>query len=184
MRRLFLVVLLFALAGASWAIDIKGKWGLGVGIGPSKWRLSEIEASLIRGKTERTALILDLKADQTYSESKYPFQVARYANLSFGPRIRRFTRPKERLSPYWDVYAHAVAFNSSPPLSGLYNRMAGVESGLAGGVEYFTPWHFTLAAHTDLFTVEVDRLWSPGFVMWTETATLQVSPALQLRVYF
>jgi hypothetical protein len=185
MRRVFLVVLLLALAGTAQAIDIKGKWGLGVGIGPAKWRLSEIETSLIRGKTERTAWILDLKADQTYSGSSEPsVQVARYANLSFGPRIRRFTRPKERLSPYWDVYAHTVAFNSSPPISGFYNRMAGVESGLAGGVEYFTPWHFTLAAHTDLFTVEVVRLWSPGFVMWTESATLQISPALQLRVYF
>ena len=184
MRRLFLVVLLLALTGTTQAIDIKGKWGLGVGVGPAKWRLSEIETSLIRGKTERTAWILDLKADQTYSTSNGPFQVARYAHLSFGPRIRRFTRPKERLSPYWDVYAHAVAFNSSPPLSSFYNRMAGVESGLAGGVEYFTPWHFTLAAHTDLFTVEVDRLWSKDSHMWAEYSTLQVSPALQLRVYF
>lgn len=186
-RRILVGFVLLVLAGGSHATDIKGKWGLGVGIGPTKWRLLEIETSLIRGKTERTAWILDFNADQTYSQAKdstgHLLFVTRVAHISLGPRIRRFTRPKERFSPYWDVFIHGHGSNSGT--NDTYTRLAGVETGLAGGVEYFTPWHFSLAAHTSLLTVEATRMWSKGYhPQWEETTTLGLSPLLQLRVYF
>ena len=189
MRRLFLVVLLLALAGTSQAIDIKGKWGLGVGTG--SFIGSSAEASLIRGKTERTAWILDMQFGQSYEFTRdttayYSYKQQSY-NLELGPRFRRFTRPRADLSPYGDFYLHYQGIMSGTTLNGTTG--VGFKSGLAGGVEYFTPWHFTLAAQTRI--LEVSALWS--WVEVNEKITKRgiseqvkfgLQPGLQLRVYF
>jgi len=44
MRRLFLVILLLAMAGTAGAIDIKGKWGLGVG---GRWDYRFLRRSIV-----------------------------------------------------------------------------------------------------------------------------------------
>jgi hypothetical protein len=192
MRRLFLVVLLLALAGTAGAIDIKGKWGLGVGTG--SFLGSGAEASLIRGKTERTAWILDLSVYQYYSDSRIDStrqldKIQRTVNISAGPCFRRFTRPQAKLSPYWDVFLHYNFKSNVSKYEGSYST--GGEGGLAGGLEYFTPWHFTLAAHTKIFSVSMSRNWTrAGGVEsivshgWDEMARFTLSPQLQLRVYF
>lgn len=194
MRRLFLLVLLLALAGTSWAIDIKGKWGLGVGTG--SFIGSGAEASLIRGKTERTALILDININQKYEERRINptldlERLERSARVTFGPRIRRYTRPTARLSPYWDVFAHFTGANTSygSPNGVDNNYSAGGETGFAGGVEYFTPWYFTLAAHTGLFMASASRLWGHDYADREYrggkfSTNLGFSPMLQVRVYF
>ena len=193
MRRLFLVVLLLALAGTTQAIDIKGKWGLGVGTGT--FIGSGGEASLIRGKTERTAWILDMSIFHQYEEKRIDTtlqldRLQRLADVSFGPRIRRFTRPGAKLSPYWDVFVHLIGMNYSYSSPGGTDNdySAGGEAGCAGGVEYFTPWHFTLAAHTGLFKASASRLWGYDFREeyrgWKFNTNLGFSPKLQVRVYF
>jgi len=194
MRRLFLVVLLLVLAGTAGAIDIKGKWGLGVGVGSGTSNLSVFETALIRGKTERTAWILDLSGNQYYQDdridSTHQFNSMRRAvAISAGPRVRRFTRPQANLSPYWDVSLHYNFQSDVGQTLGSYS--SGGEGGIAGGVEYFTPWHFTLAAHTNIFSLSINRSWTRvGGVKsvvshgWEERANLSISPQLHLRVYF
>jgi len=194
MKRLFLVVLLLALAGTAGATDIKGKWGLGVGMGSTMWGLSGSEASLIRGKTERTAWILDLDINESYQDFRSDtsgriINVDRDLAVSNGPRIRRYTRPQAMLSPYWDSYFHLNGQNSGNSSSNYYQSV-GATAGLDFGVEYFTPWHFALAAHTGFFSASLNRLWdnnnynngkSKG---WRQSARVGFSPRLQLRVYF
>jgi hypothetical protein len=190
MRRLFLVVLLLALAGTAGAIDIKGKWGLGVGTGD--FLGSGAEASLIRGKTERTAWILDLDLYQSYSELRTDstgriFDRDAETRLTLGPRIRRYSRPQAKLSPYVDGFFHLRGSGSNNLYGGRYN--AGGELGFAGGAEYFTPWHFGLAAHTGILSVAVERIWDGqrGQVIahgWRVWSIIGISPRVQLRVYF
>jgi hypothetical protein len=189
MRRLFLLVLLLALAGTSWATDIKGKWGLGVGTG--SFLGSSAEASLIRGKTERTAWILDVQFGQSYESTRdtttyYNYKRQSY-DLELGPRFRRFTRPRADLSPYGDFYLHYQGTMSGTTLNGTTG--AGFKSGLAGGVEYFTPWHFTLAAQTRILEVSVLRSWTEVNDKiirrnMYEQVKFWLQPGLQLRVYF
>jgi len=147
---------------------------------------------LIRGKTERTAWILDLQFRQKYFEQKSdtssrPGWLGRDLNLDAGPRFRRFTRPQAKLSPYWDVYAHIVS-NSTSSNPEEYHRDAGAAFGFAGGVEYFTPWHFTLAAHTNVFSIEARRGWVKAyqtkFSNFREEVGFSFKPQMQLRVYF
>lgn len=188
MRRLFLVVLLLALAGTTQAIDIKGKWGLGVGAGGIIG--SSAEASLIRGKTERTAWILDVQFTQSYEtkrDSSGPSHDYQSYNLDLGPRFRRYTRPRAALSPYWDLYLHYLGSMSGTTMVGTTG--IGLTSGFAGGVEYFTPWHFTLAAQTGILEVSVRRYWDEVNDKITkrymyEKFKLGLQPGLQLRVYF
>jgi len=194
MRRLFLLVLLLALAGTSWATDIKGKWGLGVGMGSTIWGLSGSEASLIRGKTERTAWILDMDIYESYQDFRSDtsgrlMYIDRELAVSLGPRIRRYTRPQATLSPYWDSYFHLCGLNTGNS-SNNYHRTAGAVAGLGCGVEYFTPWHFALAAHTGLFSASLNRVWDYNHYSndqskgWSQSVQLGFSPRLQLRVYF
>jgi len=190
MRSILLAVLLLALAGTSWAIDIKGKWGLGVGTG--SFIGSGAEASLIRGKTERTAWILDLDLYQSYSELRTDstgriFDRDAETNLTLGPRIRRYSRPQAKLSPYVDGFFHLRGSGSTYINGGRYN--AGGELGIAGGAEYFTPWHFGLAAHTGILSVAVERIWDGqrGKVVahgWRVFSKIGIIPWIQFRVYF
>jgi hypothetical protein len=210
MRRFFLVVLLLALAGTAGAIDIKGKWGLGVGTGTSsRYSIAGIgsgaEASLIRGKTERSAWILDLSVTEVYSElagDSTGSLTEKSNNLAFelGPRIRKYTRPKSSFSPYLDFFVHTTGSSSireqySERTNYTYESRSSTLGGRAGldlGVEYFTPWHFSLAAHSRLVNASVDRNWRKGDAGssagrergFSTTFGFGPTPMLQLRVYF
>jgi len=189
MRRLFLVVLLLTLAGTTQAIDIKGKWGLGVGLALTG---SKSEGSLIRGKTERSAWILDMQLYHRYLDDRADSSGRITSREShtyghIGPRIRRYTRPQAKLSPYWDVYFHLKGEGESYTTWG--RAYAGAEGGIDAGAEYFTPWHFSLGAHTGIFNVGIERSWagSHGIITsrgWRENSNLSFYPSFQARVYF
>jgi hypothetical protein len=213
MRRLFLVVLLLALAGGGIAqaeeininrteptiklpaegINIKGKWGLGVGTGD--FLGSKADFWVIRGKTTRTALLLYVRTSQSYTESwdSQSSEITRSIGVTLGPGFRRYTRPREKLSPYWDVNftfggSRMSSSGDRPAYSYKYltkSANAGVD--LSGGVEYFFPWHFSLAAHTSLCQADLSHTWSDDQRYnngWMESLVLQVNPTLHLRVYF
>jgi len=223
MKRLFLVVLLLALAGGGIAqpwkleidrteptvkvpaegIGIKGKWGLGVGVGADRWAFTGAEASLIRGKTEKSALILDLSVFESYMEltgASSGVLTERRNNLVLetGPRFRKFSRPASNFSPYLDWYVHATGtsahnetyYEESGSHSTNNTTQLGGELGLDFGVEYFTPWHFSLAAHSGLMNFSASRVWrrqwgsnsrERGF---TTSLGFGPAPRLNLRVYF
>jgi len=196
MRRLFLVVLLLALTGTTQAIDIKGKWGLGVGTGD---RGLPSELWVTRGKTTRTAWLLYVDADQYHSVNKYRDgneTYSRSVGLTLGPGFRRYTRPQEKLSPYWDVnatfFGSRGSYSTDSPYYGYSTSVtksarAGVD--FAVGVEYFLPWHFSLAAHTSVLGVNFNRHWMSGQSTsgsrgWSEGFNMDISPRLHVRVYF
>ncbi len=196
MRRLFLVVLLLALTGTSQAIDIKGKWGLGVGTGE---RGLPTEASVIRGKTTRTAWILNISGYQSLNEHENADYgtTNRYLNVGLGPGFRRYTRPLDRLSPYWDFNLNFAGGRTSytanyPPPGNSYKDIGytvGSGASMAVGVEYFTPWHFSIVAHSHFVDLSLTREWvrhegRTYNTRWTETVNLNVAPYLRLRVYF
>jgi hypothetical protein len=203
MRRLFLVVLLLALAGTAGAIDIKGKWGLGVGTGSGTWSLTRAEVSLIRGKSEKSALILDLSVLENYgvlTGGATGGLTERHNDFGFGagPRFRRFTRSNSNFSPYYDWYIHATGYSYHSEYfdeaSGYHSTnnstKIGGELGFDIGVEYFTPWHFSLAAHSGFLNLGASRVWERGHGQnsrekgYSTTLGLGPSPNLKLRVYF
>ncbi len=194
---LLLALCVLCLATPAPATPLEGAWGVGV-------RLFDYggEVSLLRGVTDRTALLFDVSADQhEYDVSADDPADSPYGHLSTtidlnaGPRLRRFTRPEEDFTPYWDVFAHGTwaRARSRYPGSGLDTEDSwGVEGGFAFGLEYFTRWHCSLAAHSELLTVSwrhlrstVDR--SSTSIVTTghdQSASLGLNPSLVLRVYF
>jgi hypothetical protein len=189
MRRLLLVVLLLALAGTSQATDIKGKWGLGLYMGGLI--NSSGEAYLIRGKTERTAWIFDFSMDQGYSDTRDTSgrmtDLFQNFNISMGPRVRRYTRPQSKLSPYFDIYFSAGGGRERH--YSTIDRGVTFQTGLAGGAEYFTPWHFSLAAHTGIFSISGTRGWHEDLFYQTQrsfhvNSGFSINPFLHVRVYF
>lgn len=189
-----LCVMMLAGTSVAGAVDIKDKWGIGAGVFNSP-----AEASLIRGHSNRTAWVFDLSFGGSVVDSKdeYPGSgtVSEYNSNDWrvvaGPRFRRFLRPSSEFSPYWDLFLSA-SFGRSHR-SGPVNRTSvGLGSGAGFGLEYYTPWHFSIAAHTDVFeirwdrsrrraglppyeNVETDRLYGGSFGL---------DPRLYLRAYF
>ena len=185
-------------SGSTGGIDIKGKWGLGVGVG-EKGLPSELWVT--RGKTTRTAWLFYVNADQSYSEnrdSRGYSSIWRTFQLTLGPGFRRYTRPQERLSPYWDVnftFGGGRLSSSSyqpPPFTSYTSVSKSASAGisLSGGVEYFLPWHFSLSANTSFLGVSLRREWTSNqpYVsdsrQWAEGMNMRISPSLHVRVYF
>jgi opacity protein-like surface antigen len=208
MKTLLIGIALFlAWAAPAVAADIQGKWGLGVGAGGVIGTTPDL--TLIRGRSHSSAWLLDLRFsgsnnDGTLTVSDTITTVPTNENsnslfISGGPGLRRFLLPESDFSPYFDLssfveYAHAHQFNGQP---GAFvredNSRWALGLGVAFGAEYFTRWHFSVAAHTGLATVRWasfdDKFeTSPGFHADRHNSgastAFGVSPVLALRVYF
>lgn len=110
-----------------------------------------------------------------------------------GPGYRRFTRPTEEFSPYWDLRARGsyTRFSATSVGSDLRTE-AGMRAELSIGLEYFTRWHFSVAAHSGLAQVgwihSVTRQTASGLELKTignsEFASIGLEPAVFVRGYF
>ncbi len=191
------VLMVLGVSGAG-AVEVKGKWGIGAGVFGGVG-----EVSLIRGKSERSAWLFDVGISQSYgetsSESTPPFLSSgpnsnrRTISVLAGPGYRRFARPTDTFSPYWDVRVRGL-YSRASVNSG--SEVMDIESGIAGdfslGLEYFTPWRFSVAAHSRLvglaWTHTAVRVLSSGggqrVIANAETATIGLSPAIFVRGYF
>jgi len=181
-------------AGASPA-DIRGKWGIGAGVFGS-----ETETSVIRGRSERSAWVVNLsfggeavdsRADGTPLPGPYEGNYNSW-RVAAGPRLRRFTRPASDLSPYWDLFL-ASGYSRTHSSVGRRNSTAvNVVSGLGFGLEYFTRWHWSVAADTRVLEVRWDRFRStegvePLVLRHTDhrySTSFGLSPRLFARGYF
>src|SRR5262249_36988999 len=123
---------------------IKGKWGIGAGLGNGA-----TEITLIRGHSERTAWLLNTQfAYQRIvrDEATAPFTNGDQGNtlLAIGPGIRRFLAPSSVLSPYVDLNAsYLYERDIASSVGSVEQTVNGAAVGLAGGAEYFTPWRFS-----------------------------------------
>ncbi len=189
MKTLAAVFALMLIAGAAQAVDIQGKWGIGAVLFNGRGT----ETSLIRGHSNRTAWLLDVSVDQ-FESTGQGGGVFDQVRAAAGPRLRRYTRPAEDFSPYWDLWT-----------SGLYEKSqdgtikewgAGVAGGVSMGLEYFTRWHFSVAVHSDLasgswlerhykvLSPYVYLLGTHATTTHFQTATLGLRPQLVLRAWF
>lgn len=193
-----MAVMLLGAAGAE-AADIQGKWGIGAGVFNGRG-----EASLIRGKSERSAWLFDVaitQRDETAQRGGLFGQSSDQVLLDAGPGYRRFVRGTDALSPYWDVSLHGAYqrfhYNSGDSGSVLGSISetrtgAGGEAAFSFGLEYFTPWHFSVAAHSRVasFTwlhTTLRRSDSSGTLRasgHSEVATIGLAPAIYVRGYF
>jgi hypothetical protein len=189
------MLMILGASGAS-AVDIKGKWGIGAGVFGGGG-----EVSLIRGKSERSAWLFDVFASQKYVTTDVeqtppvprPTVTRRSFSVLAGPGYRRFTRPTGEFSPYWDVRARGSYSRASNTSSSAEMRTdVGLRADLSIGLEYFTRWHFSVAAHSGLAQV----VWNHTVVRQTlsgteikgvdngETVSVGLSPILFVRGYF
>ena len=190
------------------ATELEGKWGLGVAIG--SLFSSGAEASIIRGRSARTAWIADFAASvssdhrNSTTDYKFPFypdttiiggDSYHVITIEVGPRLRRFTSPANSFSAYGDVYVHFIdsvrrqTYNEQS----ISDTKVGGKLGVAIGVEYFsTRWPFSVGAHTDVATFSalhasgkannpISSYSSSGSVL---LGSMVLRPILQVRVYF
>jgi hypothetical protein len=176
------LMLVLGAAGAG-AEDIKGKWGISAGVFGGGG-----EASLFRGKSDRSAWLFDLSVANVSLtvNSGNSDNVA----LSVGPGYRRFLRVTDGLSPYWDLAAHFL-YNRQHGSSFETAKTWGGDASLSFGLEYFTPWHFSIAADSEIVGFswtrnEQDRyLGTPtSRTGHTQRASIRLSPVLYVRGYF
>jgi hypothetical protein len=133
---------------------------------------------------------LDLNASQLEDRAQGG-EVLDHGDVEISPRVRRYTRPADDFSPYWDAW-----------VSGFYSRdhdstaevwSAGVGAGFDLGAEYFTRWHFSIAAHSGLLSAswlerhfeEPPTILGPSSTVTDrETVSLGLNPGFVLRTYF
>lgn len=213
MRRSFLLFgfLGLVLASNAWAIDIDGRWGLGVGAGGVIGTNSEF--SIFHGHSKHTGWLLDFgisgtdhaeSGSTTLSDTSSAVTIGNRANHNTvsafaGPRVRYFSRPDASFSPYVDLFlqgsyghVHDWSVEGRRDTRSTY----GFSTGLALGAEYFTPWHFSLAAHSTLVSLgwthfrEHREYDSPYGDIKNSTsghdagASISLRPILFLRTYF
>jgi hypothetical protein len=193
-----LLVAASVIASAAGAVDIRDRWGIGAGVFGGGG-----EVSLIRGRSERSAWLFDVavkqrsEAFETVLTPPQPASASPRNNdvisILAGPGYRRFTRPAEEFSPYWDVHARGTYAHSHYGGPGSQTQTgAGVEAELSFGLEYFTRWHFSVAAHSSLVRLSWahlnQRLSLAGVETRTtghsEDASIGLSPAIYVRGYF
>jgi len=187
-----------SMAGASRADEqnpgaIRGKWGIGAGLGNGS-----TEFTLIRGHSDRTAWLINTQfAYQrlVQDEAAPPFTSGDQSitQLIIGPGIRRFLAPSSVLSPYLDLNA-SYLYQRNIQSSGGSNEQTinGAAVGIAGGAEYFTPWRFSVAIHSGFasFTWLQARnevrtpLGSSSARTRSSQVTAALRPVLFARVYF
>ena len=208
-RLLVLTLLMLALGAApALAMDIQGKWGLGVGAAGVVGTNPDI--TLFYGRSRSSAWLLDVQlsganlnghasiaADTTYSSPTH--DNLNQLTVNIAPGLRHFMRPEGEFSPYFDIsaggfYNHAHQYVDFPGSFTRVNRtiwQLGISCAL--GAEYFTPWHFSVAAHTGLASVNWfsnhDTFEPSGGGTYERNtsgvrANVGISPVLALRVYF
>jgi len=172
--------------------DIKGKWGIGAGLFN---RASE--ASMLYGHSNRTAWLFTLglhQAEAGYNATPVgpfvPPQVRTLRSVQGGPGLRVFTRPDADFSPYLDVFAQCSWSKEETTPSG-HTDIWGTRAGISFGLEYFTDWHFSVAAHSEVFALSYSRAHTEDDPFTGQTVTsheqradLSISPGLVLRAYF
>jgi len=199
MKTIAVVGMLMVLgASGAGAADIKGKWGIGAGVFGGGG-----EVSLIRGKSERSAWLFDVGFSQSYESQKQEISpppgfplgstTGRGLSLLIGPGYRRFTRPTEEFSPYWDLRVRGLYSRTSISAgNGFIFTDAGAVGDFSMGLEYFTKWHFSVAAHTGLARAravhsvgkQTDPVAEARTIRNTQVFSIGLSPALFVRGYF
>jgi hypothetical protein len=197
MKTIAAVCVLMTLgAGSAGAVDIRGKWGIGASVFGGGG-----EVSLIRGRSERSAWLFDVAATQRYDTSTPelipPSPAVTTTRRSFsilaGPGYRRFARPTEEFSPYWDLRARGsyLRFSSTSSIGERHTEV-GARAEFSIGLEYFTRWRFSVAAHSGLAQLGWIRTVSRQTVAASEYkvtgnsefASFGLSPSLFVRGYF
>jgi hypothetical protein len=182
--------------------------GLGVGAGGVLGTIAE--ASIFHGHSPTTGWLLDFRISGgnnvgtgsiSFTDTTItPRSLNNNANsvfLSGGPRIRWFTRSAGDFSPYVDVfvhgsYGHSHSWVNASGRSDLSSYGGIAATGAALGAEYFTRWHFSIAAHSTLVALNwqhTNEKGESGFANSDRTssnfsANATLSPSLFLRVYF
>jgi hypothetical protein len=193
------LMVMLVVASSAGAVDIKGKWGIGAGIIDRGG-----EVSLIRGRSERSAWLFDVGISQQDLATRTditpvpPPSPSRdndnTVSILAGPGYRRFVRPGGDLSPYWDLRLLGIFSRRHSGGAGISDTQtqAGAEGRFSFGLEYFTPWHFSVAAHSSLVVVSWTHVSDRGFSPASESrgtghferASIGLSPAIFLRGYF
>lgn len=194
----FFVALSLMLASDGVAAEIEGKWGLGAGV--FNTRVGEM--TLIRGRSNRSAWLLDFQLrddrQRVGGSGGFPIPVDQDRRQSFitgGPGLRSYTRADADLSPYWDVMLVAVYFRNRSQNGGGTSSFESLEGGARFnlGVEYFTPWKVSFAAHSTILSATWSSIVyrTDGGVLGSTRSTgeswdllLGLSTALGARIYF
>lgn len=197
MKTTMAVVACMVLGAASaGATDIAGKWGIGAAVFGGGG-----EVSLIHGHSARSAWLFDVFISQRSDETKFeqspptPNENRGFVTFLAGPGFRRFTRPGDAFSPYWDIrvrgsYARQRRTTSAQETNTITD--SGVDGEFSFGLEYFTPWHFSVAAHTGLAQArwnhttmeDVSSFSSAQRTTDAVTSSIGLSPVLYVRAYF
>ncbi|MGH7742132.1 MAG: hypothetical protein ACRENS_08925 [Candidatus Eiseniibacteriota bacterium] len=195
-------------AAPALAMDIDDKWGVGVGAGGAIGTTPDL--TLIRGRSHASAWLLDLQFSGANNNGNVlvtpdtlssisTTENSNLVSISGGPGLRRFLAPETDFSPYIDLsafadYQHYHQYGDQPGYFMRDDRTQwGLGLGVAFGAEYFTRWHFSVAAHSGLATVR----WSSGNDTYETSSAIRaerhnsgvsagfgVSPVLALRAYF
>lgn len=193
------VILALGASGAG-AEDLRGTWGIGAGVFGR-----DGEVSFLRGKSERSAWLFDVtlsqRVDHIEFDSSPPGSGSAGAadqhvfSVQAGPGYRRFTRSTEEFSPYWDIRVRGSYSRGSSGSTGSSSELqtaSGAEASFSFGLEYFTPWHFSIAAHSTLGRFSWTHLsikresYGSTYRVSGDSAigTIVLSPILFVRGYF
>jgi hypothetical protein len=201
-----MVVAMAMMIGAAnaMAADIEGKWGIGAGVFGGGG-----EITLIRGKSPQSAWLFDVTLTDRDDNRTIEFTPPAGPSLSqntntltmrVGPGYRRFISTGD-FTPYWDVRARLVytrlhagagSDDASPGLSDTETRI-GPEAVFSFGLEYFTPWRFSVAVHSGVASVSwvsIDATRRNFALPEQRTsgsstiASIGLSPVLFVRGYF
>ncbi|HTM58026.1 MAG TPA: hypothetical protein VL123_06395 [Candidatus Udaeobacter sp.] len=193
------LAMMMGFASAAQAVDVDGKWGVGAGLGNNF-----TDVTLIHGRSPSSAWLFDAELEQNEGSDKFHqenpfFSSDQTVNHNFwavdaGPGLRHYTRASADFSPYWDLFVHGMYEHEHIFITGSQDlTIYGAEAGAAIGLEYFTRWHFSVAAHTDVVTGQWlyrKQTENEGFgnsIRLTghqQTASVGISPRLFARVYF
>lgn len=205
MKRGWMIVAAAALAWVvpAQAMDMQGKWGLGFSAGGLVGNVPEM--TLVYGHSSSTAWLMNFQ----FSGANHDDEITGFTsgglnanlnqtNLVVGPGVRRFMNPNSDFSPYCDlrafvIYGHSHQYVDTGAGSLRTNgTLWGTGAEVDIGAEYFTPWHFSVAAHSGLASVQWNSVntnsEAPGASFDTHSSSFVghfgVSPTLALRVYF
>ncbi len=144
MKRTILFFTIIGLIGVRGeAGEIKGKWGLGVRVVPISYSST---ISVLRGISSRTALLGLI----SFSIHHRDINSYWYSTIStgIGGEWRRYTRPENRISPYFGM---GPSFGLTRSRSSSFNRLewnAGL--GFNFGAEYHVNEYLSLSSHLPL----------------------------------